>query len=78
MITKESLFGKPQKKPQTKADMTDSVSRSIIETEGAVRAAKIQKLREARLEMEAQTPVPVKKTRAVKATGKVAKAAHAG
>ncbi|MBJ7544671.1 hypothetical protein [Rhodomicrobium udaipurense] len=61
----------PPRKPQTKADMTNTAARAIIDSESALRVAKIEKLRQARLEMEAQQPVVVKKTRAKAATRQV-------
>ncbi|MFT4079716.1 hypothetical protein [Rhodomicrobium lacus] len=66
MITKDTLFASPRK-PQSKADMTDTAARAIIDSESALRVAKIEKLRQARLEMEAQQPVVAKKARAAKA-----------
>ncbi|MBJ7535621.1 hypothetical protein JDN40_16050 [Rhodomicrobium vannielii ATCC 17100] len=51
--------------------MTNTAARAIIDSESALRVAKIEKLRQARLEMEAQQPVVVKKTRAKAATRQV-------
>ncbi|MBT3071304.1 hypothetical protein KKP04_10525 [Rhodomicrobium sp. Az07] len=70
MITKDTLFA-PPRKPQTKADMTNTAARAIIDSESALRVAKIEKLRQARLEMEAQQPVVTKKPRAKAATRQV-------
>lgn len=52
-ITKDNLFRPMPPKPQSKAEITDSTSRAIIEAEAEKRDAKTRRLRQARLEMEA-------------------------
>lgn len=55
MTLQESVF-KPQPKPQTKADMTTIAAKAIIENEVLRRDEKTQRLRSARLAVEAETP----------------------
>lgn len=57
-ITKDNLFRAARPGPQTKADITDSTARAIIKAETDSREAKTRRLRQARLEMEAQRPAP--------------------
>lgn len=57
-ITKDNLFRTVRPGSQTKADLTDSAARAIMKAEADSREAKTQRLRQARLEMEAQSPVP--------------------
>ena len=56
--TKDNLFRPVRPDPQTKADITNSTSRAIIQAEADSRDAKTQRLRQARLRMEAQQPKP--------------------
>jgi copper oxidase (laccase) domain-containing protein len=58
-ITKDNLFRAARPGPQTKADLMDSAARAIMKAEADSREAKTQRLRQARLEMEAQRSVPV-------------------
>ena len=51
-VTKETLF-KPTR-PETKAEITDRTVRAILDDEAAKRRAKTEKLRAARLAMEAE------------------------
>ena len=66
MLTKETLFG--LSKAESKADSTARVAKGIINDEAALRDAKTQTLRTARLEREAsgeaQTPAKPKSTQA--------------
>ncbi|MBR9826110.1 MAG: hypothetical protein GYB36_09950 [Alphaproteobacteria bacterium] len=57
-MNEHSVFGTKPKTPQTRAEITDSTSRAIIQEEADERAALTRKLREARLEMEAKNPAP--------------------
>ena len=60
-ITRENLFRPVPKTPRSKAELTDSTSRAIVQAETDSREAKTQRLRQARLQMEArQQPVPTK------------------
>jgi hypothetical protein len=68
-ITEDNLFRPMPTKPQNKADLTDSTARAIIQAEANDREAKTRRLRQARLQMEAQRPepAPVKRVPATKA-----------
>ncbi|WEX11823.1 hypothetical protein [Chelativorans sp. AA-79] len=57
-ITKDNLFRAVRPGPQSKADLTDSAARAIMKAEADSREAKTRRLRQARLEMEAQRPEP--------------------
>ncbi|MFN4272591.1 MAG: hypothetical protein ACK4F5_07245 [Aliihoeflea sp.] len=77
IITKENLFRPTRSKAETKAQITDNAARAIIDAEVDSREAKTERLRKARLKMEAEQaasaePPPEKKTRA-KAKPRVAK-----
>jgi hypothetical protein len=68
-ITKDNLFRPARSKAETKADVTDSTARAIIDAEIESREAKTERLRKARLKMEAEQAAatekaPAKKTRA--------------
>ncbi|MCV0350921.1 hypothetical protein R2G56_03200 [Nitratireductor aquimarinus] len=58
-ITRENLFRPVPKTPRSKAELTDSTSRAIVQAETDSREAKTQRLRQARLQMEARQPQPV-------------------
>ena len=53
-VTKDNLFAPSRSKAETKADITDSAARAIIEAERVRQDAKTARLREARLAMEAE------------------------
>lgn len=55
-ITEHSLFRQPRSKAETKADVTDRTARDIIGAEAEKRERKTERLRLARLEMEAKAP----------------------
>lgn len=55
LTLQDSVF-KPKPKPQTKADMTSLAAKAIIENESSRRDEKTQRLRLARLAVEAETP----------------------
>ncbi|WP_428669831.1 hypothetical protein [Roseibium sp.] len=55
---KNSLFRPTRPNAQSKAQATDNAARAIMADEANRRAAKTLKLRQARLEMEAQRPEP--------------------
>ncbi|MFC6487964.1 hypothetical protein [Nitratireductor sp. GCM10026969] len=66
-ITRNNLFRPVPSKAQSKADLTDSTARALIKAEADSRQAKSQRLRQARLEMEARQPKPAPtKARAAK------------
>ncbi|SON57334.1 hypothetical protein HDIA_3793 [Hartmannibacter diazotrophicus] len=70
-ITKDNLFPPKRQKAETKADITDQAARAIIQEEADKRNAKTERLREARLAMEAEQAKdpPVKKKRAKQPAG---------
>ncbi|WP_137387584.1 hypothetical protein [Rhodoligotrophos defluvii] len=57
-ITKDNLFRLVRPGPQTKAEITNSTARAIIQAEADSREAKTRKLRQARLQMKARQPKP--------------------
>ena len=70
-ITKENLFRPTPSRAQSKADLTNSTARAIIKAEVDEREAKTNRLRQARLEMEARQPAPAPaKARAPKRAAK--------
>jgi hypothetical protein len=72
-ITKDNLFPPVPAKPQSKAELTNSMARAIISAEADEREAKTQRLRQARLEMEARQAVPAPaRARAAKNTKRFA------
>ena len=76
-ITKDTLFSAPRSKAENKADITDRTARAIIKAEAERRIAKSERLRQARLDMEARQPKPAPaKPRAAKASAKTARAAR--
>lgn len=60
-ITKDGLFQSARPAPQSRADLTNRAARAILSAEADSREAKIQRQRQARLEMEAQRPAPAKR-----------------
>ena len=52
--TKDTLFKQTRPKAETKAEITDRTVRAILDDEAAKRRAKTEKLRAARLAMEAE------------------------
>ena len=61
-ITKENLFQFARRAPQTITDITNDAVRAIVKAETDTREIKSRKLRQARLEIEAQqTPMPTKR-----------------
>lgn len=48
-VTKENLFKPSKSKSETKADITDSAARAILDAEAAKRRAKSERLRAQRL-----------------------------
>jgi len=70
-ITKETVFPPKEAKPTNRAEITDRAARAIIQAETEARDAKTRRLREARLEMEAERePAEVAKPRARKTPAK--------
>ena len=71
---KDAVFS--SKKPDDKASRTDTVARAIIMAEASARQSKTERLRAARLKMEAECaePEPAKKPRATPKTPKFIKA----
>ena len=55
-ITEHNLFRQPKPKPQTRAAITDHAARGIIDAEAERREAKTERLRKARLALEASSP----------------------
>ncbi|MHB2265967.1 hypothetical protein [Aliihoeflea sp. PC F10.4] len=76
-ITEQSAVTATPSKASAKAELTDQVSRAIIDEEAARRIAKTEKLRLARLEHEAKQAAeaepPAKKPRQTKTAPKRAK-----
>lgn len=57
-INKHTLFQQPRSKAESKADVTTSNARSIMDAEVKKREAKTQRLREARLALAASEDAP--------------------
>ena len=55
-LTKTSLFKPPAPKAETQMDKTTRIVRKMVEEEAEQRQAKMDRLRNARLEREANTP----------------------
>lgn len=73
-ITKDNLFRSAPTPPRSKAELTDSASRAIIQAEADTREAKTRRLRQARLQMEARQPKPAPaKGRGKKVAGRTRK-----
>jgi len=71
MVTKDTLFRTKGTSAENKAATTDRAFREIVEAEARTREAKTARLRQARLEKEAQeptTPEKPKKSRKSKAS----------
>ncbi|MGY6707306.1 MAG: hypothetical protein ACXIVF_03180 [Rhizobiaceae bacterium] len=69
ILTKDNLFRPTRSKAETKAQTTDNAARAIIDAEVDSREAKTERLRQARLKMEAEQAenleaAPAKKPRA--------------
>lgn len=63
-LTEHTLFRPTRSKSETKADITDQTARAIIEADAERRESKTARLRQARLESEANStdaPAPVKR-----------------
>ena len=52
--SKEDVFKVTRKTPQTRAEITDSTVRAMLQEEADARTKQIDRLREARLAMEAK------------------------
>src|SRR5688572_6785356 len=83
-IEARGIFAPTPSRQDSKASITNSVARSILETEAKQREAKTARLRALRLKKEAETPPPPPKAakpaprkRAIKATAKAAPRASA-
>lgn len=79
IITKDNLFRATRSKAETKAQVTDNAARAIIDAEVDSREAKTERLRQARMKMEADQAetaeaTPAKKTRATTKPAAKAKA----
>lgn len=70
IITKENLFRPTRSKAETKAQITDSAARAIIDAEVDSREAKTERLRKARLKMEAEQAEAAKAAPEKKTTAK--------
>lgn len=68
-LTKNNLFKVYDSKPETLMDKTSRVVRQMVDEETEQRQAKISRLRNARLEREANTPSETKTTAARKSRG---------
>lgn len=70
-ITKHNLFRAARPKAETRADVTDRAARAIIDAETERREAKSARLKQARLEHEAEVAAsrPPAKQRPAKAAG---------
>lgn len=60
-MTKDTLFRPAKSKTESKADATTQAARALIDADRNKRAAKTARLREARLQMEADAPPPAEK-----------------
>ncbi len=72
-LTKTSVFKEQPTRPETTMDKTTRVVRKMVDDEAEERLAKLTRLRNARLEREANTPpkeVAVKRTARAKAAPK--------
>ncbi|WP_299149048.1 hypothetical protein [uncultured Tateyamaria sp.] len=65
-LTKNNLFKVYESKPETAMDKTTRVVRQMVDEEAEQRQAKISRLRNARLEREANTPPETKASAASK------------
>jgi len=65
-LTKKNVFKACDAKPETKMDKTTRVVRKMVDEDAEERQAKITRLRNARLEREADTPPEIKTTLARK------------
>jgi hypothetical protein len=62
-LTKTSMFKDYNRKPETPMDKTTRVVRKMVDEDAEKRKVKIDRLRNARLEREANTPVKTGKTK---------------
>lgn len=62
-LTKTSLFKDYNQKPETPMDKTTRVVRKLVDEDALKRQVKIDRLRNARLEREANTPTKTGKTK---------------
>lgn len=72
-LTKTSLFKEQTTRPETTMDKTTRVVRKMVDDEAEQRLAKLTRLRNARLEREANTPpqeIAAKRTTRAKAAPK--------
>ena len=72
VITRDNLFRPARSKAETKAEITDHTARAIIDAETERRETKSARLRQIRLEKEAEeaaTATPPPKLRRTKAPG---------
>jgi hypothetical protein len=70
-ITQTSgIFQRRNSKQELKSDATAQAARTIMEGETAKRIAKTERLRQARLEMEASSPHEVEQKKKVRSTSK--------
>ena len=72
-LTKTSVFKAYDSKPETAMDKTTRIAKKLVDDEAEQRQAKMNRLRNARLEREANTPpetteTAARKTRRSKAT----------
>ena len=58
IVIKDNLLRPMLSKPQSRAELIDSVARAMIKAQADEREAKTLRLRRTRLEMEARRPVP--------------------
>ena len=65
-LTKTSLFKAYDSKPETLMDKTTRVARKLVDDEAEQRLAKMTRLRNARLEREANTPPETTENAALK------------
>ena len=65
-LTKKNVFKACDAKPETKMDKTTRVVRKMVDEDAEERQAKITRLRNARLEREADRPPEIKTTLARK------------
>ena len=65
-LTKKNVFKAYDAKPETKMDKTTRVVRKMVDEDAEERQAKITRLRNARLERDANTPPETKTTLARK------------
>ncbi len=74
-LTKDNLFKEYTSKPETAMDKTTRIVKQMVEEEAEQRQAKVTRLRNTRLEREANTPseTPVKTARKTGPSGTASK-----